>query len=181
MIGRATGRRDYAFVLVPHFSMITLTSSIEPLRHANRMSGRELYRWSIYSEDGGATPASNGIEVTVSGSLAHVPERATVMLCGGPDIERHTSRVLIDWLRRIARHGRDIAALCTAPHILAQAGLLDGYRCTTHWEDIGRFQGAVPRPRRERIPVRDRPGPHLLCRRDRGYRPHGLDDRLPAW
>src|SRR5690606_1750211 len=38
--------------------------------------------------------------------------------------------------RRMDRQGAVIGALCTPTHILARAGLLDGYRCTIHWENI---------------------------------------------
>ena len=41
-----------AFLLVPDFSMIAFTSAVEPLRLANRASGRELYSWHLFSPDG---------------------------------------------------------------------------------------------------------------------------------
>src|SRR5579872_2077923 len=47
------------FMLVHHFSMIAFTAAIEPLRLANRVTGRPLYEWRLYSDDGGAVEASN--------------------------------------------------------------------------------------------------------------------------
>src|SRR5690606_8669459 len=40
--------------------------------------------------------------------------------------------------------GADIGALCTATHVLAEAGLLDGYCCTIHWENMPAFIEAFP-------------------------------------
>src|SRR5689334_1781306 len=51
------------FMLVHHFSMIAFTAAIEPLRLANRATGRTLYEWRLYSDDGGAVEASNGVMV----------------------------------------------------------------------------------------------------------------------
>ncbi len=62
---------DIMFVLVPGFSMIALYSALEPLRVANRFGG-ELFRWRFVSIDGEAVTASNGIPVSVEGSLSYV-------------------------------------------------------------------------------------------------------------
>ena len=45
------------FLIVPRFSMMAFFSAVEPLRIANRLSGRELYSWHIFSSDG--TPPCN--------------------------------------------------------------------------------------------------------------------------
>ncbi|MGH6933303.1 MAG: GlxA family transcriptional regulator, partial [Dongiaceae bacterium] len=49
-----------AFLLVPNFSMIAFTSALEPLRLANRASGRQFYTWRIFTVDGKPVTASNG-------------------------------------------------------------------------------------------------------------------------
>lgn len=136
--------QEFAFVVVPEFSMIALTSAIEPLRHANQTTEKDLYRWGVYSEKGDTVTASNGLNVGVQGDLASIGPHATVVVCGGPNIESHTSSKLITWLRKIARHGRDVGALCTATHILAQAGVLNGRRCTIHWENVEGFTENFP-------------------------------------
>lgn len=136
--------QEFAFVVVPEFSMIALTSAIEPLRHANQTTGKDLYRWGVYSEDGSSVTASNGLNVGVQGGLASVGRHDTVVICGGPNIESHASTALITWLRKIARHGCDVGALCTATHILAVAGLLNDRRCTIHWENVEGFTENYP-------------------------------------
>src|SRR3546814_5479372 len=46
---------------------------------------------------------------------------------------------LSGWLRKADRLGSDIGAICTGSYVLARAGLLDGYRCTIHWENLASF------------------------------------------
>jgi transcriptional regulator GlxA family with amidase domain len=88
--------------------------------------------------------ASNAILAMVDGDLAAVPENATVIICGGLNVQHHADKRLVAWLRKIARKGPDIGAVCTGAHILAEAGLLDGYRCTIHWENLPGFSEAFP-------------------------------------
>ncbi|WP_342642862.1 GlxA family transcriptional regulator [Rhodoligotrophos ferricapiens] len=124
--------------------MMPVTSAIEPLRLANRSAERQLYEWSMYSVDGQPVAASNGLITAVVGNLETVPAQATIVVCGGLNIQQHTDRRLIAWLRKVARRGNDIGALCTASHILAEAGLLEGHRCTIHWENLPGFAEAFP-------------------------------------
>jgi len=51
---------------------------------------------------------------------------------------------VFSWLRRLDRKGINIGALCTGSHVLARAGLLEGYRCTIHWENITGFIEEFP-------------------------------------
>ncbi|MCP4329835.1 MAG: GlxA family transcriptional regulator [Alphaproteobacteria bacterium] len=128
--------RKIAFFLIPNFSMIALISAIEPLRVANRMSGRELYRWLMFSTDGGPVTASSGIEVKVDCPIAEVETCRIVFVCGGVEIRRFDDRKTFSWLRRLDRYGATVGALCTGTDVLARAGLLDGHRCTIHWENL---------------------------------------------
>ena len=54
-----------AIFLAPQFPMIAFASAIEPLRQANRLSGRTLYEWRLVSIDGEPVAASNGIRIFV--------------------------------------------------------------------------------------------------------------------
>ncbi len=124
------------FMLVDQFSMIAFSSAIEPLRLANRAVGRDLYRYSLWSEDGHKCTASNGIEVKVAGRFGEAQDFDMMVVCGGIDIHRPDYRALHTALRRGSARGAAIGAVCTGTYVLAKAGLLDGYRATIHWENL---------------------------------------------
>jgi transcriptional regulator GlxA family with amidase domain len=130
----------FGFLLVPDFSMIAFTSAIEPLRLANRCSGKALYGWRIFSPDGLPVAASNGVSIAVDGSYADVGPMPAVVVCAGVDVQRFDHRELIAKLRTLAFYGVSIGAVCTGTHVLARAGLLSGRRCTIHWENHDSFR-----------------------------------------
>jgi transcriptional regulator GlxA family with amidase domain len=136
--------QQIAFLLVPNFSMIAFTSAVEPLRLANRASGKELYRWHLFTPDGKPVHASNGIQLTPSGSVDQVLNYHSVILCSGIDGHLYEDRNVFAVLRRADRQGADIGALCTGSHILARANMLNGYRCTIHWENLASFTENFP-------------------------------------
>jgi transcriptional regulator GlxA family with amidase domain len=136
------------FLLVPDFTMIAFTSAVEPLRLANRQSGRQLYGWRLVSKDGCPVTASNGVSVNVDAGIRAVEpvagQQPAIVLCGGLGTERYQDRDVFAWLRRYDRHGAELGALCTGAHALARAGLLDGHRCTIHWENLPGLAEAFP-------------------------------------
>ncbi len=133
-----------ALILVPEFTMMPVTSAIEPLRIANRIAEKSLYEWTMHSIDGKTVTASNGFTTNVKGDLETVPADANLIICGGLNIQQHSDKRLLAWLRKISRRGTNIGAVCTGAHVLAEAGLLDGYKCTIHWENLPGFGEAFP-------------------------------------
>ena len=131
-------------ILIPSFSMIAFTAAVETLRLANRTSDRQLYRWSLFSVDGRPVRASNGIELHPEGDLQEAGGLDTIIVCSGTEVQRFNDKAAFSWLRRMARKGADIGALCTGSQILARAGLLNGYRCTIHWENLAGFREDFP-------------------------------------
>lgn len=133
------------YYLVPQFSMIAFASAVEPLRLANRVNGNSLYEFFNYSLDGHPVAASNGMTINVDGRLADQKGLSAIFVCGGLDVQRYAPRPLLTQLRRLAARGTNVGAMCTGTHILAKAGLLDGYRCTIHWENLNSFHEEFPR------------------------------------
>ena len=141
----AVKTEHFGFLQVPNYSMIAFSSAIEPLRMANRDAGSELYRWRVYTIDGLPERASNGLEITPDDSIENAGDMSILFVCGGTDIAGAWSKPLQQALRRLAKR-KDIklGALCTGSYLLARAGLLDGYRCTIHWENIASLREEFP-------------------------------------
>lgn len=116
--------------------MMPLTAAIEPLRAANRMAGQSLYHWTILSKDGAPVRASNGATVQVDGMLRLVGLPDAVVVCAGINAYDQLDPELSAQLRRASRQGAMIGSVCSGSIVLAGAGLLDGRRCTGHWEDL---------------------------------------------
>jgi len=87
--------QDFAFIMVPEFTMMPVTSAIEPLRIANRLSEKALYKWTMHSEDGKPVAASNGILAMVNGDLEAIPEHSTIVVCGGLNVQRYAEKRLL--------------------------------------------------------------------------------------
>ncbi len=119
--------------------MLSFASAVECLRIANRMAGRNAYRWSLVGEEGENVTCSAGTTFAVDGDLGDLQRDDTILVCSGVNVQGATSKKMLAWLRREARKGVTVGGLCTASYVLAKAGLLDGKRATIHWENIDSF------------------------------------------
>lgn len=66
------------------------------------------------------------------------------VFCAGIEVEKQDDTTFINYLRRLAKFGTALGAVCTAPYTLANGGLLDGYRLTIHWENYAGLVAAFP-------------------------------------
>ena len=134
------------FVLLPDFPLMAYTAAVEPLRAANTLSGRTLYEWWHAAPGGGHVTASNGITILTEVEIGSLGRRADrVFVCAGGNPSEFDDPALSRWLRSLARRGATIGGISGGPYILARAGLLDGRRCTLHWEHVPSFEERYPR------------------------------------
>lgn len=133
------------FALLPHFTMMALSAAIEPLRMANHLSGKTLYRWSLISRDGQPVKASDGLTVNVDCSYAQHESFDAVIMCGGVAIKEVVSKVDTNWLNFLDRKRLTLGGICTGSYALAKAGLLDNVTCTIHWELLASWQEDFPK------------------------------------
>lgn len=106
--------QSIGFLLLDNFTLISLASAVEPLRMANQLSGRELYRWTTLTVDGGQVWASDGLQITPDASMHKAPALDTIIVCGGIGIQRTVTREHVSWLQSQARQSRRLGAVCTA-------------------------------------------------------------------
>ena len=129
----------FIFVLLDQFSLLSFASALEGLRIANRMSGKQIYTWLLVSESGDCVSCSADTEFRVDCGFEEMRRDDTVMICAGVDVQKASSKKVLNWLRRESRRGAKIGGLCTGAYTLAKAGLLDGKRATIHWENQDSF------------------------------------------
>lgn len=136
--------KKYGFLVQNNCSMMCLTSAIEPLRVANRLSDQHLYEWPLLTADGNPATASNGFEITPNMDLRDATALDILFICGGIGMAKVQDRHLLSELRRIVQRGTGIGGLSTGTFVLAAAGLLNGFACTIHWEGAISLQESYP-------------------------------------
>ncbi len=137
--GDGTAPRRFVFLLLDQFTMLSFAGAIEPLRIANRVAGKPVYRWALAGEGGNQAICSNGAAFRLDMGLQEINRDDILLVCGGIDVQDATTRPVLNFLRREARRGLTIGGLCTASYTLAKAGLLDGRKATIHWENQDSF------------------------------------------
>lgn len=137
-----------AFLLIRQFSLLSVASAVEPLRAANRLLGRQVYDWLMVSDDGEPAPASNRMVIAADLSLAGLCERLDgidyLIVAAGLDYDPPNRARLHAGLHKAARAGLVLGSVAAGTYVLARAGLLDGHRCTIHWEYRPAFQEEFP-------------------------------------
>ena len=136
---KAAPARRFVFLLLDKFTMLAFASAIEPLRIANRVAGKPVYSWALAGENGRDAVCSNGASFHLDMGLDEIDRDDILLVCGGIDVGRATTKPVLNWLRREARRGVTMGGLCTGAHALAKAGLLDGKKATIHWENQDGF------------------------------------------
>jgi transcriptional regulator GlxA family with amidase domain len=124
------------FLLIENFSLLSYAMTIEPLRAANTLSGRELYKWVHISADGGPVRASNGVLVSGDYKAGGPIPVDRLYVCAGGNPASFNDALTFRWLKQLSRKGLIICGVSGGPYLLARAGILDGYRFTIHWEHL---------------------------------------------
>ncbi|MGE3294052.1 MAG: GlxA family transcriptional regulator, partial [Geminicoccaceae bacterium] len=125
--------------LLPRFSLMALASVLEPFRVANRLAGKELYRWRFVGAEAGRVQASSGLPITTGLSVRDPIAARRVIVCTSFEPMAAAGRAVLAWLRRLDAAGAELWAVDTGAFLLAEAGLLAGRTVTLHWESIAAF------------------------------------------
>ncbi len=142
------------FLLFPGFSLLALSSFLQPFEKANALLGKQRFHWMFASQDGRPVACSSGFELPVTlafddirphGHPASRPDMT--VLVAGDQVENCPSRELSALVRTCLRHGVRVIALGTATWLLAEMGALHGATCTLHWQKMAAFAESFDGPR----------------------------------
>ncbi|MGH6805292.1 MAG: GlxA family transcriptional regulator, partial [Ensifer adhaerens] len=90
---------DVVVVVLPESSIMSLASVLDPMRAANRVSGREVFRWRLLSADGEPITLTCGIPIAVDGMFTLPLEGDVLLAIGGFNLDRHVGRKFIATLQ----------------------------------------------------------------------------------
>ena len=136
--------QSVGFLLVSGFALMSYAAAVEPLRAANLISGKPLYRWWHAAPGGKSVMASNGLAIIPDIGTGSDRDVDMLFVCAGGNPATFNDKQVFAWLRKLARRGVTIGGISGGPYILARAGLLDSRRVTLHWEHQPAFSEDFP-------------------------------------
>jgi transcriptional regulator GlxA family with amidase domain len=155
MTRRTSLPRRIALLVFPDFQALDAAGPLEVFSAASfawqQATGSETpaYALELVAREAGPVPTSAGYAMEAQRAVTQVRGPLdTLLVAGGLGTGRAVAdRALIGWLRRQAPRARRVASVCTGAFLLAEAGLLDGLRVTTHWQACALLQQRHPRLR----------------------------------
>ena len=136
--------RVVAFVVFDGIKLLDVAGPAEVFAEANRFGAS--YDVVMASVDAQDVVTSVGSRLAVSSSIGSITRADTVVVSGGDNlVGRPIDPDLVAAVKTVRSRTRRMASICTGSFIMAQAGLLDGRRATTHWRHTGLLSRAFPR------------------------------------
>ena len=150
-------------IVVPAFEraqLLDVSGPVQTFASANEIvgeaGGEPPYRIAVVSRYGGSVTTSSGLPLVTQPARRAIDAARidTLIIPGGPGVhEALKDKRTVASLRHQAAGARRVASVCTGAFLLAETGLLDGRRATTHWKWCGRLQQRYPDVRVEHDPI----------------------------
>ena len=148
------GTRAVAVIGLPGVQSLDVVGPMEVFAVANQHKRQETgYRVMLGTPDGEPLITNAGFAMGPATALAEMPDDIdTIVVAGGSEAAMRAAisdTDLVPWIQDRASRTRRVASVCTGAFVLAAAGLLDGRRATTHWNNCSQLQAHFPAVRVE--------------------------------
>src|SRR6202521_2442510 len=129
------------FIVLPGFQVMSF-AALSVFEFANKERGEPVYDVHLLSETGGSIRSSIGVSVATE---PFDDTKFDTLIVGGSAVVGSLTLGVIKFLRQALKRSRRVASTCTGAFILAEAGVLDGRRATTHWHRARELQVRFPK------------------------------------
>ncbi|MDD5321930.1 MAG: GlxA family transcriptional regulator [Methylococcales bacterium] len=141
VLAREAKVRPVGIVSFPGVEILDITGPMEVFAFANMalqnagVSREPVYPIEVLAKNPGPITTSCGLEILANKAYCDIHDGIdTLLIAGAPDVDcLLCDPALQDWVRAIAPRVRRLASVCTGAFLLAESGLLDGRRATSHW------------------------------------------------
>ncbi|MEP1793078.1 helix-turn-helix domain-containing protein [Parasphingorhabdus sp.] len=143
-------RQQVALIVYPGFKTLEATGPLSVLGYASRHLAEAGhaggYDITIAASEVGHIASDTAMSLEATVALKDFETVDTVLITGAAQIEEVlcVQQSLVDWCRENGPNFKRCAAFCTASFFLAEAGLLEGQRATTHWNYADRLRQRFP-------------------------------------
>jgi transcriptional regulator GlxA family with amidase domain len=134
------------YVVSDGFQIMALATQAV-FEYSNRVAGKKVYEMRVLSETGGLVHSSLGVALQTEPFSARAFD--TLIVIGTEEASPNATTGLLNFIRRGLKLSRRVTSICTGAFALAQAGLLDGRRATTHWYHARELQRRFPKVKME--------------------------------
>jgi transcriptional regulator GlxA family with amidase domain len=137
--------RRIVIVTFPDAQVLDVTGPAEVFSVANRLGAAPAYRVDVTSRGGGTVPTTSGIALATRAVGSVRGALDSLVVAGGEGTAAALADgALVRGVRRLAGRARRVTSVCSGAFLLAEAGLLDGRRVTTHWSAAGTLARRYP-------------------------------------
>ena len=125
---------NIGFLLIDDFALMSYAAAVEPLRAANLLAGKLLYRLHHIAVAGSRAISSSGAIIEATVNVADPIDLDLLLVVAGGDPATFVDGAVFSWLRQLSRNGVVLGGVSGGPVVLAAAGLMEKRRMTVHWE-----------------------------------------------
>jgi len=135
--------KQYCFVLIPSFSMLSFSCALDTLRSANFIIGHQYYCWQTVTPIGESIVSSSAVTLQTE-NIDAITTPDVIAVCGGDRSHFFKSSNLTRVLNEQAKRGCKIGSFTDGAFVVAETGLFDKTPSTIHWRCYDAYRERFP-------------------------------------